>query len=115
MTRFLTSAALVILLSGCGARSHPGARNPLIMPPAYGTPSQPGATAPVAGECRGAALGQFQGQVATSAVGAAMLQVSGARTIRWVQPGMAVTMEFSPHRLTVQLARGNVIERASCG
>jgi hypothetical protein len=44
-----------------------------------------------------------------------MLQVSGARTIRWVQPGMMVTMEFSAQRLTVQLARGNVIERATCG
>ena len=115
MTRFITAAALAVLLSACGARTHPGARNPLIMPPAYGTPSQPGAIAPVAGECRTTGLEQFRGQVATAAVGASMLQASGARTIRWVQPGMAVTMEFSPQRLTVHLAGGNVIERAACG
>ena len=39
----------------------------------------------------------------------------GARTLRWVGYGMAVTMDFSPHRLTVYLDKANRVERASCG
>ncbi len=115
MTKFLNVAALAVLVAACGSRTNPGAQNPLILPPAYGTPSAPVQTAAAAGECNGAGLARFAGQAATAASGAEMLRVSGARTIRWVQPGMMVTMDFSPQRLTVYLARGNVIERANCG
>ncbi|MBA2770770.1 MAG: peptidase inhibitor I78 [Sphingomonas sp.] len=124
MTRLLHVAALAALLAACGSRTPPGARNPLILPPDYGTPSQPAQPgrvappvqgAPTGRECANQGLDRFRGQVATAAVGSEMLQVSGARTIRWVQPGMMVTMDFSPQRLTVHLAAGNVIERATCG
>ncbi len=127
MTKIITSAALAAMLCGCGTSLPPGARNSLIYPPDYGTPSAPyqaGATTrptagstggSTAGQCSNAGLERFAGQVATPQVGSEMLRVSGARTVRWVQPGMAVTMDFSPQRLTVQLAPGNVIERAACG
>ncbi len=117
MTRFLNVAALAVLVAACGSRTNPGAENPLILPPAYGTPSAPVQAAPAAAgrECNGAGLARFTGQAANAASGAEMLRVSGARTMRWVQPGMMVTMDFSPQRLTVYLARGNVIERANCG
>lgn len=115
MTRIMHVAALAVLLSACGSRANPGATNPLILPPAYGTPSAPVQSSAAAGECRNTGLDGFKGQVATSAVGAEMLRLSGARVIRWVQPGMMVTMDYSPQRLTVYLAGGNVIDRASCG
>lgn len=121
MTRFVHVAALAALLAACGSRTPPGASNPLILPPEYGTPSQPATVAPPVQvtpsgrECANQGLERFKGQVATAPVGSEMLQVSGARTIRWVQPGMMVTMEFNPQRLTVHLAPGNVIERATCG
>jgi len=35
--------------------------------------------------------------------------------MRVVQPGMMITMDFSAERVTVHLATGNRIERASCG
>jgi hypothetical protein len=65
--------------------------------------------------CRSDGLGQFVGQPATQALGADMLRTSGARILRWVGHGMAVTMDFSPQRLTVQLTPDNRVERANCG
>jgi hypothetical protein len=35
--------------------------------------------------------------------------------IRWVQPGMAVTMDYREDRLTVRLDSGNRIVAANCG
>lgn len=65
--------------------------------------------------CRQQAFEEFIGQVASSEVGAEMLRVSGARVIRWVQPGMRVTMDYRADRLTVRLADNNRIITASCG
>ena len=65
--------------------------------------------------CRSEGLGRFVGQPATQALGADMLRASGARILRWVGHGMAITMEFSPERLTVQLTPDNRVERANCG
>lgn len=80
-------------------------------------PAQP--APPVVGQsgyvCRSEGLGAFAGRPATSEVGAEILRVSGARVLRWVQPGMMVTMEFREDRVTVWLAAGNRIERVNCG
>ena len=65
--------------------------------------------------CRSGPYEVFIGQVATSEVGARLLRESGARTIRWVQPGMQVTMDYRTDRLTVRLASNNRIVTASCG
>jgi len=70
---------------------------------------------PTAQACNGEGLGRFIGQPATQALGAEMLRVSGARTIRWVAHGMMVTMDFSPQRLTVFLTQDGRVERANCG
>ena len=79
----------------------------------------PAAPPPVSGQsghvCRNDALGAFAGREATSEIGAEILRVSGARVLRWVQPGMMVTMDFREDRVTVWLAAGNRIERATCG
>ena len=65
--------------------------------------------------CRPDGLGRIVGHPATQALGAEMLRVSGARTLRWVGHGMMITMEFSPERLTVHLTPDNRVERAICG
>ena len=65
--------------------------------------------------CRSEGLERFVGQSASQALGADMLRASGARILRWVGHGMAVTMDFSPQRLTVQLTPDNRVERANCG
>lgn len=66
-------------------------------------------------QCHGEGLDPFIGQKASAETGAAMLKASGARTLRWGAPGMAMTMDFRPDRLTVSYDQNMVIERASCG
>ena len=74
------------------------------------------ATAPApSGVCHSEKLGRFVGREATPQTLAELQRASGARTMRVVQPGMMITMEFSAERVTVQLAPGNRIERANCG
>ncbi len=65
--------------------------------------------------CRQASYEEFIGRVASTEVAAELLRASGARTIRWVRPGMAITMEYSEERLTVRLASNNRIVTANCG
>lgn len=66
-------------------------------------------------ECRNDALPGFIGRTATSELGAEMLKASGARTLRWVAPGMAVTMDYRADRLTVSYDVENKVITASCG
>ena len=74
------------------------------------------ATPPVAsGTCNHEALTRFVGQKASAESGAALLRESGARTLRWGGPGMAMTMDFRPDRLTVSYDAAMVITAARCG
>ena len=72
-------------------------------------PRQP----PVA--CRSEPLAQFTGQPASQELSERMLRAAGARIIRWVPKGSAVTMEFNSERITVLLDGSNRVEQASCG
>lgn len=89
--------ALGLACGGCAATPEPV------------TPSEPEAL------CDAEALPAFVGQMASAETGARILEASGARTLRWAGPGMAVTMDFRPDRVTVSYDRDMVIERASCG
>lgn len=42
-------------------------------------------------------------------------RASGAKSVRVVRPGEAVTMDFRPDRLTVTIDEHQVISRATCG
>lgn len=77
-----------------------------------------GSEAPVAnagGLCRNEAVASFVGQKASAEMGAAMLKASAAKTMRWGGPGMAMTMDFRPDRLTVSYDEAMVITSARCG
>jgi len=70
--------------------------------------------APGNGGCSAEALARYAGQTANDALTARMKRETGRTTIRWVQPGMAVTMDYREDRLTVYLDVANRVERASC-
>lgn len=70
---------------------------------------------PPAEACRNEPLGQFIGRQATRELGHEMMLASRARIIRWVPLGGAVTMDFSPVRVTVQLDGANRVQSANCG
>jgi hypothetical protein len=88
-----------------------GLAAPLLLAACAATP----AARVTGGTCHGEALDTFVGREATPTTLAELQRASGAKSMRVVQPGMMITMEFSPERVTVQLAPGNKIERANCG
>lgn len=65
--------------------------------------------------CRDEQLSGFVGQSASQELGARILAASGARVIRWVPKGGAVTMDYRADRVTVALDEANRVERLSCG
>jgi len=70
---------------------------------------------PMQGACRNDGLDRFVGQKASAELGAQLLSTAGARTLRWGAPGMAMTMDFRPDRLTVSYDETMTITSARCG
>lgn len=65
--------------------------------------------------CKADGLADLVGQPATADLGAQALSRSGARTLRWIQPGMAVTMDYRQDRLDIHLDEHNVVKQLTCG
>ena len=66
-------------------------------------------------ECEETMTAEFIGQRATGELGARLLQITGARTLRWAPPNSALTMDFRPDRLTVSYDQNYAIDRIACG
>lgn len=109
----MMGCASLFTAGGCAATSA-DADGPATPPAMEGQPAMEGPPA-MEGTCSNDPLQQFIGQKATAELGTRMLQVSGARTLRWGGPNMAMTMDFRPDRLTVSYDYDMIIERASCG
>lgn len=89
----------------------------LAMAACAAVPAPPSA-APVpvpGGECNAAGMERFVGQRRSSETQAAILRATGASQIRWVTPGMMVTMDFLATRVTVHIDADNRISRIACG
>lgn len=93
---------LLLALSGTGACSTaPSA------PPPHGI--TPGRACVAAGES------QFVGQPANQATGAAIMRATNAANLRWVRPGMMLTMEYRADRVTVRIGPDGRIAAVNCG
>lgn len=55
------------------------------------------------------------GRTATAELGAEALRLTGARGLRWIQPGQAVTMDYRPDRLNIELDGQNRVVKIRCG
>lgn len=99
-----TAAAMTMLLPLMAACAATGDEGPATPPPAM-----------TEGPCRNEGLDRFIGQTATADLGGEMLKLSGARTLRWGAPGMAMTMDFRQDRLTVSYDEKMAITSARCG
>jgi hypothetical protein len=62
-----------------------------------------------------AILNSFIGQPASIDLAARMMTAARAPKLRWVAAGQAVTMDFSAHRLTVQLDVQSRVVSMTCG
>lgn len=67
------------------------------------------------GNCDASGLQEHIGHTATAESGAILLKESDARSLRWIPPDSAVTMDYSPSRLNVSYDRDMKITRISCG
>lgn len=65
--------------------------------------------------CNADGLDDLIGKPGSSDLAAAALRLSGAATLRWIQPGMAVTMDFRQDRLDIHLDEKNNVTRITCG
>ncbi|MBW0144992.1 I78 family peptidase inhibitor [Sphingomicrobium clamense] len=57
----------------------------------------------------------FVGRTASTELAGEMMQLSGATKFQWVPKDSAVTMDYRPDRLRVQLDENNVITSHTCG
>lgn len=65
--------------------------------------------------CDAAKAADLVGQEGTSELAAKALKVTGARGLRWIRPGMAVTMDYREDRLNIYLDAQSRVERITCG
>lgn len=83
------------------------------------TVSPPASSSPSAG-CDAASVQGRVGQIVPAGSGAReltteLLRLTAARTLRWIAPGMAVTMDFRPDRLSVSYDEQRTITQITCG
>ena len=64
--------------------------------------------------CNDSGLEELVGRAATSQLSAEAQRRSGAATVRWLQPGQIVTMEFREDRLNISVENGRVTQ-LRCG
>jgi hypothetical protein len=67
------------------------------------------------GPCREAAAQDLLGRPASAELGKLALERTGARTLRWIRPGDAVTMDLLSDRLNIELDAQGRVRRVSCG
>ena len=65
--------------------------------------------------CGADKLGRWLNVLPTDDVKAAILEAVGERPIRYIAPGDAVTLDFSPSRLNVELGEDGRIKLFRCG
>lgn len=73
------------------------------------------APAPVAGKCSNDGLEKLVGKQRSEKVAAQALRLSGAKTLRWIEPDMMVTMEYRHDRLNLHVGTDGRIGSARCG
>ena len=66
-------------------------------------------------ECGVSLVQSFVGIRANATLREEITTRSGAQSIRWIEPGMAVTMDFRTDRLNAELDQDGVITAMRCG
>lgn len=102
-----SALAGVLLLAACATSP------PAESPPA--TPAPPPPAADASGPCRASAAEFARGRAYTDALGAELQAKAGAKALRVIRPGQAVTMDFRDDRLNVELDAGGKVTKVSCG
>lgn len=65
--------------------------------------------------CSAAAAQSLVGQLGTPENAAKAMTLTRTKTMRWLRPGMAVTMDYRSDRLNILLDEKDVIAQITCG
>ena len=76
---------------------------------------RPGGPRPPLRECRAGPAERFVGMNFRPAMSRQAQRASGARTVRVIRPGQAVTMDFRQDRLNIELGEGGRVRGVRCG
>ena len=82
--------------------------------PQAAEPGNSGAALETTDLCGASKLSSWVGKTDTPAARNAIAQASGAKTIRWITPGMAVTMDFRSDRLNANIDADGRFTGFSC-
>ena len=102
----LLTAPLALALAACGSAREPA--------PVNGTPPTV-IGGDFNGSCDAKAAEQYVGQVLDEALGERVKAATGARGVRVIRPGMAVTMDYRAGRLNIEIDDDDRIVRIHCG
>jgi hypothetical protein len=68
-----------------------------------------------AGSCDASKVQGLIGKARSKKLGADALRLSGARILRWIEPGTMVTMDFRQDRLNLHLDPRRRVTKVHCG
>ncbi len=68
-----------------------------------------------AGSCDADGARGLVGEQVSSELGQRAMQLSDARSLRWIPPDRAVTMDYRPDRLNIEYDRENRVTGIRCG
>ena len=112
--RMIAAGLALFLVSACAQSAPEGEADDGVTPPLTAEPAAAAATGGDA--CNSSAVVDYLGQEASEETRAALLEaIAPLENVRWVGPNDAMTMDYLPDRLTVELDESGLITTASCG
>ncbi|MBG6633295.1 hypothetical protein I5G22_06710 [Pseudomonas aeruginosa] len=113
LKQFSSALVLAALLAGCSSNGDsPSTEGASV---ATGSASAPAATPAADGRCDAPAVQAYVGKQASAAIVEEARRAAGAEVARALRPHDAVTMDYNPRRLNIDVDDTLVIKRLSCG
>lgn len=113
LKQFSSALVLAALLAGCSSNGDsPSTEGASV---ATGSASAPAATPAADGRCDANAVQAYVGKQASAAIVEEARRAAGAEVAGALRPHDAVTMDYNPRRLNIDVDDTLVIKRLSCG
>lgn len=113
LKQFSSALVLAALLADCSSNGDgPSTEGASV---ATGSASAPAATPVADGRCDANAVQAYVGKQASAAIVEEARRAAGAEVARALRPHDAVTMDYNPRRLNIDVDDTLVIKRLSCG
>ncbi|MBG4760996.1 hypothetical protein I5F78_02015 [Pseudomonas aeruginosa] len=113
LKQFSSALVLAALLAGCSSNGDSPSTDGASV--ATGCASAPAATPAADGRCDANAVQAYVGKQASAAIVEEARRAAGAEVARALRPHDAVTMDYNPRRLNIDVDDTLVIKRLSCG